>query len=317
MRFLIIDIETTGLSCSKDRITAIGTIVYDDGVSDAKMHKEHCFNVDKAYKTKAFDEIATMKREVAALFDASDQIVAFNGVKFDFPFIIKWLDTADTVLPAPESDTTTGITSASTAADSRPSVAPTATPVCTTATPVLSQTCGTPDTLADAEDAAVSCVQARPAKRQCTTLTPPQPPETLADTGRSTWPAKYLDFCLISVEYTKKYISLKNLCNMNCVKATKSGTGLDAIEYARTQQWEKLEKYCQQDVRVLLELTERAVSHGLVYPCKGYAERNETVHVEFDAQMHSSVVPAAAPPVPAPSSVIKAMPRFYLRTARK
>lgn len=42
----------------------------------------------------------------------------------------------------------------------------------------------------------------------------------------------------------------------------KTGDGLDAIKYYQTQQWEKLEKYCLQDVKVTKEILDYGYSKG-------------------------------------------------------
>ncbi|MFZ5438168.1 MAG: ribonuclease H-like domain-containing protein [Patescibacteria group bacterium] len=42
----------------------------------------------------------------------------------------------------------------------------------------------------------------------------------------------------------------------------KTGDGLDAIKYYQTQQWDKLEKYCLQDVKVTKEILDYGYSKG-------------------------------------------------------
>lgn len=44
----------------------------------------------------------------------------------------------------------------------------------------------------------------------------------------------------------------------------KSGDGLDAIKYYRSQQWEKLEKYCIQDVAVTRDIYDYGLKKGQV-----------------------------------------------------
>jgi DEAD/DEAH box helicase domain-containing protein len=44
----------------------------------------------------------------------------------------------------------------------------------------------------------------------------------------------------------------------------KTGDGLDAIKYYQTQQWEKLEKYCLQDVKVTKDILDYGYSKGEV-----------------------------------------------------
>jgi len=44
----------------------------------------------------------------------------------------------------------------------------------------------------------------------------------------------------------------------------KSGDGLDAIKYYKNQQWEKLEKYCLQDVKVTRDILDYGLRKGSV-----------------------------------------------------
>jgi len=36
-------------------------------------------------------DIVTMKQDIARLLDDAECVVAFNGINFDMPFIVKWL----------------------------------------------------------------------------------------------------------------------------------------------------------------------------------------------------------------------------------
>src|SRR3989344_5886293 len=45
----------------------------------------------------------------------------------------------------------------------------------------------------------------------------------------------------------------------------KSGDGLDAIKYFRAGDWESLEKYCLDDVRVTKDIYDYGVSHGNIW----------------------------------------------------
>lgn len=47
--------------------------------------------------------------------------------------------------------------------------------------------------------------------------------------------------------------------------AGKSGDGLDAVRYFRAGDWERLERYCLQDVRVTRDLYEYGRRHGMLY----------------------------------------------------
>lgn len=44
----------------------------------------------------------------------------------------------------------------------------------------------------------------------------------------------------------------------------KSGDGLDAIKYYKNQQWDKLEQYCLQDVKVTRDVFDYGYKHGMV-----------------------------------------------------
>ena len=86
MSVLIIDIETTGLELQTHEITVIGTILYDP-VKKIMVNIE-CFNV---IINKIDENTQGMKRVAQILADCTS-IVAFNGNKFDMPFILKWLE---------------------------------------------------------------------------------------------------------------------------------------------------------------------------------------------------------------------------------
>jgi len=89
MIVLVLDIETTGLSQENDSITVIGTIVYDSRTHTTISEK--CFNVVVAQESLNAQALLQMKKEVATLLDEAECVVAFNGITFDMPFIMKWL----------------------------------------------------------------------------------------------------------------------------------------------------------------------------------------------------------------------------------
>ena len=370
MRFLIVDIETTGLSCSNDRITAIGTIVYNS--ESPQIHEEHCFNVAKARKCGSIQDIEAMQKEVVHLFDLCDRIVAFNGINFDFPFIVKWLGAHYVNAPANSSTLTVGCESLqanrgepteehtntteehitnptdehtnttdehtdttekhtdtsekhtdTTEKHTDSSEKHTDTTEKHTTNPTEEHTSANKEHTNTTEKPTDATIEHE--KNSCTDFVNSM--QTIHELNSSgtrrvaginntarhiVWPSKYVDFCLMSLEYTNKYISLKNLCGMNCVKAVKSGTGLDAIGFAEREQWPELEHYCQQDVRVLLELTQRAVSHGLKYPFHGYTSCEDLVHVIFDKAMISSVKSADIQ-AGTEMSIFQAIPKKYQR----
>jgi len=354
MKYLIVDIETTGLSCSNHVITAIGTIAYN--TESPQIHAERCFNVAKARKCGSVHDIEAMQKEVMHLFDQCDRIVAFNGINFDFPFIVKWLGAHyDNDRPNTSTLTAAGEKIAASenlqVAGSGVCVRPTRGEHTEEHTNSKVHTEEHTNSKVHTEEHTNSKVHTeehtnskvhteeytdsevlrriehdnQSRKDFVNTM---QTIHELDSSGssrvaginntsrRTVWPSKYVDFCLKSLEYTNKYISLKNLCGMNCVKAVKSGTGVDAIAFAEKEQWAKLEHYCQQDVRVLLELTQRALSHGLKYPCQGYTSCADSVHVMFDVAMTSSVRPADMP-AGQEMSIFQAIPKEYQQACPK
>ena len=52
---------------------------------------------------------------------------------------------------------------------------------------------------------------------------------------------------------------------VNTLGEGKSGSGLDAIWYYRNQEWDKLKKYCLDDVRVTKEVYEYGLRHGHIW----------------------------------------------------
>jgi len=220
MIVLVLDIETTGLSKTKDVITVIGTIVYES--LDETAISERCYNVMVAEESQNRSDIVTMKKDITKLLDDADCVVAFNGVGFDMPFIMKWLNTSSSSSPAQTDH-----------AGKRK-------------TPEIN-----PDNLIPTGSKIETAMDADP------------------------WQHKYLDFCLLSREHTGSYISLHNACLWNNISVAKSGSGLQAVHWAKEKNWERLESYCMQDVVVLLALTKHAVSNGLSLPIMSYGQRGK------------------------------------------
>jgi len=202
MTMLIIDIETTGLSLLNHRITVIGIIPYD--TTTKTIVRDEVFNVINNEIAKNHDGIIEIKKNVSKILSESSSIVAFNGIKFDMPFIIPWLK-------------------------------------------------GSP------------CVEEVPMY--------------------STWDAKYLDFCAISTESTKRFISLSNICTLNNINVCKSRNGAQAVVCAKERNWKALCEYCLQDVYVLLELTQHAFIHGLHFSKTRIIDHvmpSETILISYD-----------------------------------
>jgi len=89
---LIIDIETTGLDLQEHEITVIGTILYDP--VKKVIVKVECFNVIINKLDGNAQGMLDVKKKIAQMLADCTSIVAFNGIKFDMPFIFKWLDQA-------------------------------------------------------------------------------------------------------------------------------------------------------------------------------------------------------------------------------
>ena len=241
MIVLVLDIETTGLSKKTDSITVIGTIVYES--RDNTTISEKCFNVVVAQESTDAQALIAMKNDIVALLDEAECVVAFNGIEFDMPFIMKWLQAPGT-------------------------------------------THVTQDTLG---------------KRKTAETTVDVAPARVAQTGgdvsgslqKDRWSHKYLDFCRLSKEYTGAYISLHNACLKNKIQVAKSGSGAQAVQWAKDKEWALLEAYCMQDVVVLLALTKHAIECGLTLPLLRYGKRtkntDDSIVLRFDAAMKHSV----------------------------
>jgi len=307
MKFLIIDIETTGLSCSKDSITVIGTIIYD---SETKQNcHEECYNVARAEKENNIVGILEMKSQIVKLLNDSQQIVAFNGVNFDMPFILKWLG----VLDVPQSLGAAAVTIKQRPENRQKRKTMETEPEQASKNNFIEnkRRHDTKDTLHNTITAVNNEERGVDQKEvaTCQLLLDPNPPgsnrttttavfPSLSVTGDAEntaccvqygWPKKYLDFCLLSLTYTNRYISLHNVCLYNKIEAEKSGSGLQAIAWAEKEEWKLLEDYCMQDVFVLLELTKKTLLHGIAFPCQGYSSSPEKIRVVFDADMKHSV----------------------------
>ena len=100
MSMLIIDIETTGLKISTSSITVIGTILYT--VETKTLEREHCFNVMIDVDNKTPQNTVKTKNALIKMFSECVSIVAFTGIIFDMPFIVKWLQEEPLRLDAPD-----------------------------------------------------------------------------------------------------------------------------------------------------------------------------------------------------------------------
>jgi len=241
MIVLVLDIETTGLSKSEHTITVIGTIVYES--LDESTISKHCYNVALAASSESTDALLKMKHDIARLLDDAESVVAFNGINFDMPFILKWLhSTPSCLLPPPERATRNATPPAHTVFGRKRKLSP------------------------------------DPQQPNNTPLVP------AFDVHR--WEHKYLDFCRVARDYTGSYISLNNVCVLNKIDVAKSGSGLQAVQWAAEKNWASLESYCMQDVVVLLALTKHVIRHGITLRLRAYGKRgrkNDTMVVRLDA----------------------------------
>lgn len=67
----------------------------------------------------------------------------------------------------------------------------------------------------------------------------------------------------------------------------KSGTGLDAIMYYRNNEWDKLIKYCLDDVKVTRELYEYGLNHGYIW--YNNAGRQEKIMARWHKEESGSI----------------------------
>jgi uncharacterized protein YprB with RNaseH-like and TPR domain len=79
----------------------------------------------------------------------------------------------------------------------------------------------------------------------------------------SAWQAKSLDYYRVILERTGQSYKMQGLCLENALAVEKNGSGLDAVRWARTGEWDKLMRYCMQDVRVLHALLVLSTRGGL------------------------------------------------------
>lgn len=161
MKFLCFDIETTGLDATRDEVTMICT--QDLATSEKKSYNFGILSVQEL-------SASALVQQVIKDFDEADCLCAFNGIRFDLPFMQQALDIHEDVI--------------------------------------------------------------------------------------TRWVLKTVD----PLEYLRlsghRTSSLDKICIHNNI-ASKSSTGLRAVEMARDGLWEELEQYCQQDVSILCVLVQR------------------------------------------------------------
>jgi len=247
MIVLVLDIETTGLSISEHTITVIGTIVYKS--LDESTISKHCYNVALAASSESTHALLKMKHDIARLMDDAESVVAFNGINFDMPFIMKWLlSSPSCILPSLELTTQ----------DATPPVT----------------------------------IEAKRKRKLSPDPQQPNDPPSVPAFDVHRWEHKYLDFCRVARDYTGSYISLHNVCLLNKIQVAKSGSGLQAVQWAAEKNWASLESYCMQDVVKLLALTKHVIRHGITLRLRAYGKRgrkNDTMVVRLDASLRPFV----------------------------
>lgn len=77
-----------------------------------------------------------------------------------------------------------------------------------------------------------------------------------------------LDLMIEAQRALGRRISLDSLAQAT-LGASKSGSGLDALEYYRAGDWERLERYCLEDVKLTRDLFEYARRYGQLFFQKG------------------------------------------------
>jgi DNA polymerase III alpha subunit (gram-positive type) len=158
MNILCFDIETTGLDAARDEVTMICT-------QDVRTGARRSFNFGEL--SHSDEPSAALVAEVVEHFEQADCLCAFNGIRFDLPFMQQALHIHEDVI--------------------------------------------------------------------------------------TRWVLKTVDpleFLRLSGHRTS---SLDKICTHNQI-ASKSSTGVRAIEMARDGLWDELQEYCQQDVSILCVL---------------------------------------------------------------
>ena len=201
---VIFDIETTGLK-HHDTITVICAI--EQAISHPEVYKEHRFNVlETAKSSEAGLELC---KEFLGLVNGASKLVAYNGLAFDIPFVVRWANSYGLVV------------------------------------------------------------------------------------DKYAWDLKTIDFYKIILRRTGIHFKMQKLCENNALEVSKSGTGLDAVQWAKEGNYEKLMLYCMQDVIVLRMLLLRACTQGLCVSIvreQNSAYENSTVVLKLAGKMENVVI---------------------------
>jgi hypothetical protein len=121
-----------------------------------------------------------------------------------------------------------------------------------------------------------------------------------ADAATAAWAAKTLDFFLVAEGMVFARVGMQKMCIDNGMSISKSASGKQAVQWALEEEWEKLESYCMQDVRVLLSLTQFARTNLVCV--RGYQRSNAAFGAQGFFRLEQDltctvVTPSAAPPL--------------------
>lgn len=93
-------------------------------------------------------------------------------------------------------------------------------------------------------------------------------PVLASELGEWVYDLPTLDLMLEAQKTIGKRVSLDSMAKAT-LGSSKLGSGLDALEYYRAGNWEKLERYCLEDVKLTKDLYEYAKKHGHVLYQRG------------------------------------------------
>jgi hypothetical protein len=94
-------------------------------------------------------------------------------------------------------------------------------------------------------------------------------PVLSAEIGDWVYNLPTLDLMLEAQKSIGQRMSLDSIAKAT-LGSSKLGSGLDALEYYRSGNWEKLERYCLEDVKLTKDIYEYAKEHGHVLYQRGY-----------------------------------------------
>ena len=84
----VLDIETTGLDKEKCEITVVVIVIYD--TVKRNIRNSHCYNICLE-REKGEGPYEQTKREISAILNEAEKLVAHNGRSFDLPWLAHWI----------------------------------------------------------------------------------------------------------------------------------------------------------------------------------------------------------------------------------